>query len=916
MGAIGAGAKAGKEEGQKKGQKVGSKSDPNNGRIKEDAKSFGKGAASGAMAGAGKGAVKGAVEDGKKGAQIGGKALGSIPYAGAVLGPIGAALGGTVGGAIGAGAGATSGALTGAGVGGSEAVKEAEKNRAANRNKSGYRKYIGNIFDNLKQLTSSDQKKRTRAARMLAIKFTLIGIIAVFVFFGAIIEAIAEESSKHATEAVTSVLSGAETEVQDLYKNSGSLLLVTDEDIEKISEKYINSLERTNKGYYKALTQKYSGKNSATVANKVTHITTNFESKETEELSQITEPVKKVSGEARLSDERTIFEHILRAEKYNFNSIIWRSYVKDGKDKDGNDKVKSQSIDFQVDKDSKLKYPSKDENDTDKEFHELDFFTKAKAYLQSWYIPFDLMIGTQDSQDYSNLNTKFAYEIMASAYHEIVMDRYKLENLIRELNYRVYDKTTTVTTTTRVCNDYSEIKGSETIKDIGDPCSKSDKASGLCKDWIVKYKDTMDCKQKDYKPGGKCADKDNHSIMVGPVMKKCSNIDNLTLFNNNCKDTYEDWVNCTDSDFSSGAHGCTYGTIATKVTTPKTVISTYCVDIEKEKVTHDYDQREALVDGTPKSSVAIKDTDERTYRWNYIISLAKTFDSVMSNEYKFTAFKEYGIDNFNKYIDDSGKYKEAGKYEEGVSKFVEQEKKDSEADTYTHNEENYNPDPKETTDIIDLNWNVDNLVFSIPSGATLISGTHKEKNIIKITKIEKEGKTYNDEYIWDDKLEFEDTKSGIYNVDSIKDVTGDDLTASDEDYYRRLYNKQDINLIDLINSYDGIYKEYLSIMQRKSNTSNIGMSRSSLDVSYIVLKKDLKDLIGKHQYNGLKYGKSIGVSTDSFELASGVSLGDVENIAGVNLDGKNVTFPFDFTKYKAIKASLNRARRFIWICRT
>ena len=70
----------------------------------------------------------------------------------------------------------------------------------------------------------------------------------------------------------------------------------------------------------------------------------------------------------------------------------------------------------------------------------------------------------------------------------------------------------------------------------------------------------------------------------------------------------------------------------------------------------------------------------------------------------------------------------------------------------------------------------------IPPGGTLKEnlGTKIVKTITKVTK---DGKEYIDKYGWTDTLNFKESKSGIYNVESVKDVTGDDLTYDDETYY-------------------------------------------------------------------------------------------------------------------------------------
>lgn len=700
--------------------------------------------------------------------------------------------------ALGATKGATKGAVEGAQKGAQDGIEKEENRQNSNGRKV---RFKDGVFKNFKDaIRNKNLKERQKALLFLKIKATIFGILAVLVFLALIIQATAEDTSEKATTATETVYVNSNTQAAEMYNSTGSLTLATEEDIEQASTTFLEKIEQTNTGYHNALSTKYSGKESNTVVSKVKNITSNFEGNETQRIDVVTDTPVNVTGAASPKDEKTIYEHILNAEKYNFNNIIWRSYQK------SNGSLVASNISFTVDEDSKLKYPVEDDNASNGSELNIEFFlTKARPYLQSWYIPFDIIVGTQDAQSGAALNTDLAYEIITSAYHQIVMDRYKVEKLARKTNYLVYDKTTTTTTTTRNCAKY-EIEETKKIPK-GTACTKETFNTFDCDDYVIEVRLSE-----------------------------------------------EELVNCEDS----WVNGCSFGKLNKNVTISETVEKTYCTDTESVSTSEEKDIRESKAK-----------EDKITYSWNYVITLAKMFDRAISNKYKFEPYYQHPIRTYNSFI-----AKEGGYAHMTVESYRSLEKTTSRADDITVEELDYNVVEEPRVDNTNSNWNSGNVVASIPEDAIKIGG-NSTAVVKKVVEVTKNGKEYIDKYNWSDSLKFEESKSGIYNVDSVKDVTGDDLTASDAKYYNDLYASKDINIIDLMNSNNEIYNRYVQEDHRDTSTSNIGINKNKLEISYNVLKEDLAEVVEKYPLSGLMYGNSMGI-------LEGLNLGNIAGASGIN----------------------------------
>ena len=681
--------------------------------------------------------------------------------------------------------------------------EEQQTTRSSGRGSKGaIRRGIGSLGDNIKGALQGNKKDLF----VLKVKGTLIAILGALAIFVILIEGIAEETSTDVVRAADTVYEKAskDSESAKLYTEKGSLLLSTEKELDEIAKIFNEKLERQNEAYYDALQKKYFGGKPETVANKVKNITVNYDSNEVAEIPVVTG--KPSSKGTNSSESRTILEHILRAEKYNFNNVIWNTY-KVGKLQGSTSLVK--------DKDSGLVYPAQDSNAVGDSDHDLGFFVSMLLpYVQSWYIPFDLMIGTEDAQKNSNLNTDFAYSIINNAYHEIVMDRYQMRSKQVTANYIVYDKTTTVNEVVRTCKKYRVSSIVTNSSEVGQICDKDDYTAGLCED-VTEIPNNITGEME------QCADlpahiQDNTACKYGVKKAQVSN-------------TYQTY--CVDTEVPA---------------TPKTI----------------YDLREEVK----------KPVEKIPYSWTYVVSSAKVFDSAIYNKYTFTPYYSYDYKAKLKafYKAQSASEKKVS-YEKLVEEFAESEKKKSKADTYRHKADEYS----ETDNFAPGDFDISGVknsnyiyVKEFPKGYTLVQ-SYDPITVKRSTKVEKVGKQYTDYYEWNDKLDyqFDDSKKGIYNTNSVKDITGDDLSQSDNEYYSEIYKDQEINLIDLLNSNQEIYKNFLSSTDQNTQTTNIGIRRNFLDISYNVLRKDLSNVYAK---GSLLYGTSLGITGAS--LLSGAMI--------------------------------------------
>lgn len=244
---------------------------------------------------------------------------------------------------------------------------------------------------------------------------TGIIIIVVLALFLLTINEESFEDTKSSTKSYYAKegLSEESKEAAEYYNATGSYLLSTRDDLKQIAELFFEKNETKNSVLYTQMS-----KNMPKV-----HI-----------------PNGKKQD---INEKKTVYEHILCAEKYNFNNINWRAYNR-GKGK--YEKLKKLTIDSTTG----LEYPQEKQEGLNK----LKFYADmVRPYLQIWLIPFSFAGSYINSDETADINTQFAYEILKEAYHKITMDRYELETLTKVSayeNYTIYRNSKTTQTECKV----------------------------------------------------------------------------------------------------------------------------------------------------------------------------------------------------------------------------------------------------------------------------------------------------------------------------------------------------------------------------------------------------------------------------------------------------------------------------------
>ena len=354
------------------------------------------------------------------------------------------------------------------------------------------------------------------------------------------------------------------------------------------------------------------------------------------------------------------------------------------------------------------------------------------------------------------------------------------------------------------------------------------------------------CTKEDYEVG-LCKD-------ANLVQRECKVLD-VILGNCGCKEVGKK-AYCCDVQGN-----CNYGVIKDTVEVPGKT-KTFCVDTETQNVREEKDIREAKV----KTK---EETDKSSYSWTYVMSLAKMLDRTISNEYDFEEYYEYSLENYKKYIDKKENYSNMT-----VEQYRASELENAKADTIVTEDIDYR-DEKTKIDDKNGSWNKGNLISSwseVPKNSTIVSGTVTKKTVKVEENVLKQGKEYIDTYVWSNTLKFKNSNSGIYNIESVKEISGDDFRSSDVKYYGLLYDDKEINLIDIMNSDNTIFEQYT---ESENVSNNVGIDKNKLEISYNVLKKDLKNIAEEYPLSGLMYGNSLNIR-------EGMNLSNIVAAEGTN----------------------------------
>ncbi len=246
--------------------------------------------------------------------------------------------------------------------------------------------------------------------RMLPLKAKIIIIVIfiILVLLASVIIVLADYSVKSSSAAINNYYLELDTETpgSQLYKKTGSLLLATNDEVKEIADKYFEELELRNTTLHQFISKKYR---RGDVNNSGTNL---------------------MSGALNINDNLTLYEHFLNSERYNFNKIIWKKYLRD--------EDKGQA-DLQVDDVTKLQYPQ-DENNTP-----LNTFTDmVRPYLQLWIVPYSLFSGLagEGRGNDSLEDGQFGYQMLLNGYHDITINQYNLEILTETTEQVVYDEIT------------------------------------------------------------------------------------------------------------------------------------------------------------------------------------------------------------------------------------------------------------------------------------------------------------------------------------------------------------------------------------------------------------------------------------------------------------------------------------------
>lgn len=180
-------------------------------------------------------------------------------------------------------------------------------------------------------------------------------------------------------------------EAQNVFDETGSLVLATDTDIQNISKETLYKLKAQSEVLYNSISDEgYVG------SHKIADI-----------------------SYAKGFNITNAYEFMLNAERLNFNRIIWKEVTRE-------ETPQVKDIELTTDEDTNLKYPDNDEDDKELE----DFADMVIPYLQSYIIPTSMLSGIA-AEDIGNVLGNFAYQIMDKAYHQIQINQYTVQNVTK-----------------------------------------------------------------------------------------------------------------------------------------------------------------------------------------------------------------------------------------------------------------------------------------------------------------------------------------------------------------------------------------------------------------------------------------------------------------------------------------------------
>lgn len=300
-----------------------------------------------------------------------------------------------------------------------------------------------------------------------ALKVKTILILLVFILVAVVVSMIIDTLSRFFVFAsennISSYISTLDTDsnTAKFYKQTGSLLLVTDDDVKKMADNFFEETEKTDKILYELMKENYK----------------------TGWLSDFFN-----IPEVRIEQGRTLYEHLLNSERYNFNKIKWVKYTRSAEDG---------TPEMQTDSETRLTYP-KDSKNTTLE----SFANQVQPYLQNYIIPYSMYSGlVSDSKikvpgynvdiDDESTSKQFAYDMLKSAYHDMQVNQYNIKSHTKVTENTVYDLLAiTVTHTIKYTADGEDSSYSKSNVTTRQSCVSETSEPKVIKeydDWNIQY---------------------------------------------------------------------------------------------------------------------------------------------------------------------------------------------------------------------------------------------------------------------------------------------------------------------------------------------------------------------------------------------------------------------------------------------
>lgn len=270
----------------------------------------------------------------------------------------------------------------------------------------------------------------------LKVKLILVIVILVIVIIVSIIKAIEDNSTKEAvttrndavkkldisTQTDPSALSNLDKTALELYDNYDSLIALTTDQLNSLYNEFLANDSNDNKFLLENGKREFGDENG---------------------------------DKFSYNYKRTLYEHILRTEKYNFNKIIWKGFTHT-----------TDNVDLEKENRDNLELvvPKGIDDDT-----LATLFKTTAPYLLTQDIPLGVLCGTlaqSNSSSAIDASTaqKFTYQIIKESLTKLTMHRYELDTIKYNTTYDdyTYNTYTQVYYVNQYSNGYEELVSEET----------------------------------------------------------------------------------------------------------------------------------------------------------------------------------------------------------------------------------------------------------------------------------------------------------------------------------------------------------------------------------------------------------------------------------------------------------------------